>query len=69
MHKYNNMIYIDINKNTKFKEVINQLTEKYEWLSSIHIRSFMLGRNEIDENKSCVENGLEDSSKIDIIEV
>ena len=62
-------IYIDINKNTKFKEVINQLTEKYEWLSSIHIRSFMLGRNEIDENKSCVENGLEDSSKIDIIEV
>ena len=62
-------IYIDIDKNTKFREVINQLTEKYEWLSSVRIKCFMLKGIEINEDKSCEENGIEDSSKIDIIEI
>ena len=61
-------IYLDVNKNIKFNEVINQLKEKYEWLKPIKILGYVINGRSIEMNKSCAENGIEDSSKILIIE-
>ena len=61
-------IYIDINKNTKFYEVINQLKEKYEWLYSVKIKRFIYNNKEIDFGKTCEENGIKDSALISIID-
>ena len=61
-------IYIDVDKNIKFSEVIDRLKEKYEWLKPMKILGFMINGRKIDPNKSCAENRIEDSSKILIIE-
>ena len=61
-------IYIDVDKNIKFSEVIERLKEKYEWLKPMKILGFMINGRKIDPNKSCAENRIEDSSKILIIE-
>ena len=61
-------IYIDVDKNIKFSEVIGRLKEKYEWLKPMKILGFMINGRKIDPNKSCAENRIEDSSKILIIE-
>ena len=66
--KNDKQIYIDVNKNLKFSEVVNQLKEKYVWLNDIKIVSFIFEGKQINFNKSCEENGIDDASKIYIIE-
>ena len=61
-------IYLDVNKNIKFNEAINRLKEKYDWLKTMKIIGYLINGRRIDMNKSCAENGIEDSSKIIIVE-
>ena len=61
-------IYLDVNKNIKFNEAINRLKEKYDWLKTMKIIGYLINGRRIDMNKSCAENGIEDCSKIIIVE-
>ena len=67
--KNGKQIYIDVEKNIKFSEVIERLKEKYDWLNTIKIESFLCGGKKVDLNKTCEENNIVDSSKIFIIDI
>ena len=66
--KNGKQIYIDVNVKTIFREVINQLKEKYEWLNNINIKYFLYNGRTVDINKTCEENNIAESAKISIID-
>ena len=66
--KNGKQIYIDVNVKTIFREVINQLKEKYEWLNNINIKCFLYNGRTVDINKTCEENNIAESAKISIID-
>jgi hypothetical protein len=65
--KHDKKIYLDINKNEKFKKAIIQLKEKHNWLKQIRNLKFYFNNKEVDNNKTLVENGITDNSVINII--
>jgi len=64
---YNKDIYIDINENEIFENVIIELKEKYMWLNKLKDLKFVYNNKEIDGKKTVKENGLNDSNKITIL--
>ena len=62
--KNNKKIYLDINKNEKFKNAIDELKEKYNWLKTMRNLKFYFNNRLVDNNKTLTENGIMDSSEI-----
>ena len=61
-------LYLDVKESCSFKQVINQLNEKYLWLKNIEIKEYQFEKRKISEGKSVKENKLKDNSTIDIFE-
>ena len=59
-------LYLDINKNKKFKEMIEILKNKYLWLKYFKNINFIFKENVISKNKTIEEIGLENNSIISI---
>ena len=64
--EYKKEIYLDINENELFSNAINQLEDKYQWLKRIKGKKYFFHKNEIKQNKTIKENGLENNSNISI---
>lgn len=64
--KYKKKIYIEIDKNEKFKNAIDELKEKYDWLNSLNNLKYYFKGKLLDNNKTLAQNGLEDNSEINI---
>jgi hypothetical protein len=60
-------LYLDIKESCIFKQVINELYEKYLWLKIIRIKEYRYNNNIIFMDKSLKENKLKDNSIINII--
>ena len=66
--KKGKQIYIDVDKNAKFSDVLVQLMEKYEWLNDIGKISYFFNKIQIkDFNKTLNELGIDDNSDILIL--
>ena len=68
--KYNKQIFIDVDDNDIFQNVIIELEEKYDWLKSINGRKYFLNNREIKKNEfsKTVKNlGIIDNSNIVIV--
>ena len=62
--KNNKKIYLDINKNEKFKNAVDELKEKYNWLKNIRNLKFSFNNKIVNNNKTLTENGIVDGSEI-----
>ena len=61
-------IYIDVDKNSKFKDVLSQLEDKYEWLKDIENKYYIFNDKKIEDfNQNIFELGIKDSSDIFIL--
>ena len=61
-------IYIDVDKNSKFKDVLFQLEDKYEWLKDIQNKYYIFNDKKIEDfNQNIFELGIKDSSDIFIL--
>ena len=49
--KYNKQIYIDINENDTFNNIIIELEEKYNWLKGIQNKTYLLNDKEIKKDE------------------
>ena len=68
--KYNKQIFIDVDDNDIFQNVIIELEEKYDWLKPINGRKYFLNNREIKRNEfsKTVKNlGIVDNSNIVIV--
>ena len=68
--KYNKQIFLDINANDTFSNILEELTEKYNWLNSIKGKKYFLNEREIKENefsKTAESLGIKDNSNIVIV--
>jgi bacterioferritin (cytochrome b1) len=66
--KYQKNIFIDVNGNDKFEEVIKKLEEKYSWLTTIKNKIYIYGNAEIKNyNMTLNELGIVDNSDIKVI--
>ena len=61
-------IYIDVDKNSKFKDVLSQLEDKYEWLKDIENKYYIFNDKKIEDfNQNILDLGIKDSSDIFIL--
>ena len=68
--KNKRQIYLDVARSIKFREAINMLTNKYEWLKSIKKIKYSFNKSVIDEkkfDKTLSELGIDESSDIHIL--
>ena len=66
--KKGKQIYIDVDKNAKFSDALEQLMEKYEWLNDIGKKSYFFNKTEIKNfNKTLYELGIGDNADILIL--
>jgi hypothetical protein len=66
--KYNKNIFIDVDRNDKFKEVIKKLEEKYSWLTTITNKLYIYDKKQIGNfNLTINELGMVDGSDIKVI--
>ena len=61
-------IYIYVNSNSYFRDVIRELREKYSWLNDLQIIDYKYNEKSVDYNKTLEENLIKDSSVIKVIE-
>jgi len=59
-------IYLDVKQSYTFKEVIKQLSNKYDWVTKLKIINYKFNGKIIDYNKTVKEIGLKDKSKIKV---
>ena len=62
--KHKKKIYIEIDKNVKFKTAIDELKEKYDWLNNLGNLKYYFNKKPLDNNKTLAQNGLQDNSEI-----
>ena len=60
----NKKLYIDVDTNLSFKQVVEELHSKYLWLKNIEIISFLFEGKKISFDKTVKEIGLKDNSII-----
>ena len=65
--RHKKKIYIEIDKNEKFSNAIEELKEKYEWLNNLKNLKYYFNGKPLDNNKTLIQNGLQDNSEINII--
>ena len=65
--KFGKKIYIDIDPNVKLSEALSELREKYNWFKHLKNLKFFLNNKLLSEQKTLKENGIQDSSEINII--
>jgi hypothetical protein len=66
--KYNKNIFIDVDRNDEFKEVIKKLEEKYSWLTTITNKLYIYDKKQIGNfNLTINELGMVDGSDIKVI--
>ena len=66
--KYNKNIFIDVDRNDKFIEVIKKLEEKYSWLTTITNKLYIYDKKQIGNfNLTINELGMVDGSDIKVI--
>ena len=68
--KNKRQIYLDVARSIKFREVINMLTNKYEWLKKIPNIRYSFNNSVIDKNKldkTLFDLGIDESSDIHIL--
>ena len=66
--KYNKNIFIEVDGNDKFNEVIQKLEEKYSWLTTINNKIYYYNGNQIPNfNLTLNELGIVDNSDIKVI--
>ena len=61
-------LYLDVKESFIFKQVIEQLNDKYLWLKDIGIKEYRINNKKISENKSVKDNKLKDNDTVVIIE-
>ena len=67
--QYGKQIFIDMDENELFKNTINELEEKYNWLKSLNGKKFIFNGREItNQDISLKDLGIKDNSSI-IIQV
>jgi len=62
--KYNKQIFLDISENMLFKDVIDQLEEKYSWLKSIKNKYYYFENKKIDFNQTVKNLKIKNNSDI-----
>ena len=66
--KYNKNIFIEVNGNDRFEEVIKKLEEKYSWLTTINNKLYIYDKKQIANfNMTLNELGIVDNSDIKVI--
>jgi hypothetical protein len=66
--KYNKNIFIVVDRNDEFKEVIKKLEEKYSWLTTITNKLYIYDKKQIGNfNLTINELGMVDGSDIKVI--
>ena len=66
--KYKKNIFIEVNGNDKFEEVIKKLEEKYSWLTTIKNKQYIFDKKQITNyNMTLNELGIVDNSDITVI--
>ena len=67
IEKYNRYLFIEVNENDKFEEVIKKLEEKYSWLATINNKLYIYDKKQISNfNMTLNELGIVDDSEIKI---
>ena len=68
IEKYNRNIFIEVDRNDKFMEVIKKLEEKYSWLTTITNKLYIYDKKQIGNfNLTINELGMVDGSDIKVI--
>ena len=68
IEKYNRKIFIEVNRNDKFEEVIKKKKKKYIWLATINNRLYIFDNKQIKNfNMTLNELGIVEDSDIKII--
>ncbi len=63
--KYGKQVFIDINENEKFINMIKELEEKYSWIQSLKGKKYFLNEKEIKNKDLSLKNlGIYDNSEI-----
>ena len=62
--KYNKQIFLDISEDMLFKDVIDQLEEKYSWLKSIKNKYYYFDNKKIDFNQTVKNLKIKNNSDI-----